>query len=149
MDDFARCATLLASPATAPAVRAEADAWLTAFRRDPAAWSVTLGVLQAGPAAASPEVRLQAAALLAWKAKRQLSQLQPAERQAELAEALTALVAAPPEGVGGPQRDVAARGCCVALANLALQCSGWARPLDTLGAPGWSGGCVLVKCTRS
>ena len=136
MDDFARCAALLASPATAPAVRAEADAWLASFRRDPAAWGVALGVLQAGPAAAPPEVRLQAAALLAWKAKRQLSQLQPPERQAELAEALTALVAAPREG--GAQRDVAARGCCVALANLALQCCGWARPLDTLGAPCWS-----------
>lgn len=135
MDDFARCAALLASPGTEPAVRAEADAWLTAFRRDPAAWGVALGVLQAGPAAASPEVRLQAAALLAWKAKRQLSQLQPPERQAELAEAVTALVAAAPGGEGS-QRDVAARGCCVALANLALQCSGWARPLDTLGTLG-------------
>jgi hypothetical protein len=90
---------------------------------------VALAVLQA--AAAPPEVRLQAASLLAWKAKRQLTQLQPVERQAELAEALTALAAAPapPGGV----RDTAVRGVCVSLANLAIHCSAWARPLDTLG----------------
>lgn len=135
MDEFVRCASLLASPATAAALRAEADAWLTAFRLTPAAWGVALGVLQAGPAGALPEVRLQAAALLAWKAKHQLTQLQTPERQAELAEALTELVAAPPGSLPAQpgSSDVAVRGVCVALANVVIQCGGWARPLDTLG----------------
>ena len=126
-----RCASLLASPATEPALRAQADGWLAAFRLDPAAWGVALGVLRSGPGAAPPEVRLQAAALLAWKCKRQLAQLQPAERQAELAEALTALAA---DGQQQQQQpDVATRGVCTALANLAIHCAAWARPLDTLG----------------
>jgi hypothetical protein len=129
MDDFVRCAELLASPGTEPALRAQADAWLAAFRGEPAAWGVALAVLQA--AAAPPEVRLQAASLLAWKAKRQLAQLQPVERQAELAEALTALAAAP--APQGGVRDMAVGGVCLSLANLAIHCSAWARPLDTLG----------------
>lgn len=123
-----RCASLLASPATEASLRAQADGWLAAFRRDPAAWGVALGVLRSAPGAAPPEVRLQAAALLAWKCKRQLAQLQPEERQAELAEALTALAAD-----GQQPADVAVRGVCTALANLAIHCTAWARPLDTLG----------------
>lgn len=102
---------------------------LAAFRRDAAAWGVALDLLRLGAAGVPPEVRLQAAALLAWKCKRQLSQLQPVERQAELAEALTALAA---DG-GQQQQDVALRGVCVALANLAIQCSSWAAPLEMLG----------------
>lgn len=135
MDDFARCAALLACNATDPALRAEADAWLAAFRRDPAAWGVAVGVLRASPAAVAPEVRLQAASLLAWKAKQQLAQLQPVERQLELAEALTALVA---EGQLREQPDVARRPMCTALANLAIHCSAWCRPLDTLGEKCWA-----------
>lgn len=126
-----RCASLLASPGTEPALRARADGWLAAFRREPAAWTAALGVLSGAAGAAPPEVRLQAASLLAWKAKRQLSQLQPVERQAELAEALAALVAAP--GAQGQLEEAAVRALCVALANLAIQCSAWARPLEMLG----------------
>lgn len=140
MDEFVRCAVLLASPSTEPALRAQADGWLAVFRHEPAAWSVALGVLSGAAGAAPPEVRLQAASLLAWKAKRQLSQLQPVERQAELAEALAALVAAP--AGGGHLEEAAVRGMCVALANLAIQCAAWARPLDTLGerrpGSGWA-----------
>ncbi|KAL4458064.1 hypothetical protein ABPG75_012929 [Micractinium tetrahymenae] len=131
MEDFARCAALLASPSTEPALRAQADSWLAAFRIEPAAWSAALGVLRGDAGAAPPEARLQATSLLAWKAKRQLLQLQPVERQAELAEALAALVAAPASQ--GQLEDAAVRGLCVALANLAIQCSTWARPLETLG----------------
>lgn len=116
---------LLASPATEPALRAQADSWLTALRREPAAWGVAVDVLHAGPAV-PPEVRLQAAALLAWKCKRQLAQLQPMERQLELAEALTVLVAESEAGV-------AQRAMCAALANLAIHCANWGRPLDGLG----------------
>ncbi len=130
MQDFARCAVLLASPATAPALRAQADGWLAAFRREPAAWDVAVGVLRAGPAAMPPEVRLQAAALLAFKCKQQLVQLQPVERQLELVEALTALTA---EGQLSEQPDVTQRALCVALANLAIHCTAWSRPLDMLG----------------
>ena len=126
MDDFICCASLLASPATQPALRAQADAWLGTFRHDPAAWAVALGVLRT--ASALPEVRMQAAALLAWKAKKQLGQLQPVERQAELAE-----LAAGRGLALGPAHDPALRAVCVALANLAIHCSGWAHPLDTLG----------------
>ncbi|KAI3435522.1 hypothetical protein D9Q98_001588 [Chlorella vulgaris] len=131
-EHFVRCASLLHSPGTQPALRAEADAWLAAFRSDTAAWSVCLGVLRA--ATASPEVRLQAAALLAWKAKRQLAQLQPVERQVELAGALTELVAAQAQGGGAGADDAALRGMCVALANLAIHCTGWQQPLEALGS---------------
>lgn len=141
MDDFVRCAALLASPATDPALRAQADAWLAAFRLEPAAWAAALGVLRS--AGVPPEVRLQAASLLAWKVKRQLGQLQPVERQAELAEALAGLAEAAPAPPPGQARDPAVRCVCVALANLAIQCSGWVRPLDTLGERGCRGAGVM------
>ena len=88
------------------------------------------GMLRAGPAAMPPEVRLQAAALLAFKCKQQLVQLQPVERQLELVEALTALAA---DGQLGEQPDMTQRALCVALANLAIHCTAWSRPLDMLG----------------
>ncbi|PRW18313.1 ARM repeat-containing [Chlorella sorokiniana] len=131
MQDFVRCAALLASPATDPVLRAQADGWLSSFRHEPTAWGVGVDALRASPAAVSPEVRLQAAALLAWKCKHQLAQLQPVQQQLELAEALTALA---PEGQLQQQRDVAQRAVCAALANLAIHCPAWGRPLDTLGS---------------
>ena len=150
MEDFVHYASLLASPATSPLLRAAADAWLAAFRRNPSAWTVALGVLRCGGcgggATVPPEARLQAASLLAWKAKRQLDQLRPVSAQAELAEALIELAAGAgaAAGSGGagspggvvarrPGDDVALRGVCLALANLAIQCSEWERPLEALG----------------
>jgi hypothetical protein len=123
MDDFVPCAALLACAATAPALRAQADAWLAAFRLEPRAWAAALSVLRAPTA--PPDARLQAASLLAWKTKHQLAELQPVAAQAELADALMVAAAGP---------DVlVARFACTALANLAVHCPAWERPLDTLG----------------
>jgi hypothetical protein len=128
MDDFVRCAALVASPLTEASARVQADAWLAAFRSDGAAWGVALGVLRAP--SAPPEVRLQAASLLGWKVRHQLAQLQPPERQAQLVDALTQLAATT------APRDAAARAVLASLAALAIRCAAWERPLDDLGEGG-------------
>lgn len=125
---FAQAVEALSSPLSSAATRHEADAWLTAFKRSPEAWEVCQQQLQV-PAAL--DAALTAAQILAFKAKKQLAQLEEA-RQAALVEALAAQLAATGSG-GVAAAAPVRRALCVALANLAIHCEGWARPLETLG----------------
>lgn len=129
ISDFASCVQVLSSPYTDGASRHEADQWLTAFKRSTEAWAVAQQALQIPPQA---ETTLAAAQILAFKVKKQLSQLDLSQQSA-LLEVLAALLASPEQQPTVPLR----RALCVALANLAIQCTDWARPLETLGW--WAG----------
>jgi hypothetical protein len=124
LGEFVQAAQVLASPASDAASRHHADSWLTAFKSSPEAWSVVQQALHAP----GLETSLPGAQILSWKAKKQLSQLSLAQ-QSQLVEALAALLASPTQSAPVPFR----RALCVALANLAIQCADWSRPLETLG----------------
>ena len=129
---FARCVGVLANPLADPAAVHTADAWLSDFRSSCESWAVAQALLSTQQAAelarlATPDVRLAAAQVLAWKAKRQLGSLQAAERSV-LAQALAAAAVA----TAARREPLAARALCVALANCAIQCTDWEAPLRSL-----------------
>eukprot|EP00887_Chlorella_sp_A99_P001509 scaffold8.g1509.t1 len=130
METFLRCVKVLTAPGGIEASALhDADRWLSQLRTSPEGWAVAQAVLAAR--AAPPAARLQAAQMMAWKAKRQLSQLQPAVARAAMAEAATAAAAAV-AAAGAREDRLAARALCVALANLVIHCSEWERPLEAL-----------------
>ena len=159
---FQAAVQALYSPSTDPQTRHEADKWLTAFKKSPEAWAVaqqvrlppsadparpsapparrcqsfrrcTLSRLQVLQAPAGLDDALQAAQVLSWKCKKQLGQLAgAAAAQGALVEALAALLAQP-GGTALATFSPLRRALCVALANLAIACTDWARPLEALG----------------
>lgn len=121
--DFVQAVQALYSPHSDASTRQRADQWLISFKPSLEAWTVARQALDGS----NLEASLQAAQILAWKAKKQQSQLS-LQQQSQLVELLTGKLSGQDQ-LAAPIR----RALCVALAQLVIQCTDWSRPLEALG----------------
>jgi hypothetical protein len=136
LDEFAARLHQLEDPYTDIQTRHVADQWLTQFRDTPHSWSTAQSALSSP---SSHALWPHAAQILAYKCKRQLTQIEAIEHRMALLQTLSAALATLSKqlsatATASSSSRAITQGLCVAISNLIIHLPTLPNPLEAIGS---------------